>query len=935
MEKQKQARFKDLQQFEEDQDEMIEEEDDMEFDMIPINKQTVGQKNITSGSALETARFGNSKQAPTSIGNLGRNQGMGNRQSSALTFGKVKDDSSDLDSADFNPDQTDFRKATDFDILLGDSDSAHEEVDQSDHLNNQGDDLDQAVVVDGEEGEEETHQRSGEFLELNNDLLGEFTPKSAEWKRESLTKGHKIIVQEVESHSDDLNENIVESNNVESNVFKSDLHEESEEVEEQQYQEARFETNENKKQIKDESKDTQIKTGPYLNIFSSNEGRRSSANATMFADNLKNFSQMAKSSIDLQLPLTEETEMNRSQEIATWVSPRTSLQPTSNRKPPLRPGYGPKSSSQLNTPSRNRHQHHHEVDSEESQDEDAEDCGIEMKTIKFLFRIDNLFVRAKSIRTVLFFQNLKSNLKMYAGNRLSLETKVRALSKMNFIKKFSDKVKFYPRKAFLKWKLLSDEALIARLVTKIALNSRLNHMVALYRLRHRCLLNKIARQKELRSYKKAFEQIIELQEDLQRKKNDSHLNLIRGFNRIKDKYHRTVKVEILANRIESIFNKRNHLHTSVCRLKSIIKRRDELVRTLIQRQKFNHYQSFTKLTTLLGSRLPDPDLDLESLTRNCQSILKGAVAKNISSLFERVNNRSKGLTALKSLGDNLAQRSNSDGLKSLIDHARNAEPRESPAERLCKLLHKIMNNRLANGIKGIAEKAVSKKAWKVKNLIKQLYSRQEEKMRHSVQEMIYRVVDIITLISEPPEKKVVKFLTDFSKLERRRKKQFFDRLKEIQLKLDILAASQATLKWVQRNKESKFENTVARSLIRLESFLTMQDILRKIFKNDVRFGFIRIRNESLTLHYFGQTNKILREQISVTFKPMINKRLRLAMLAIKRQAYRRFIKRIKLDQIIASPAVIHEEEILPVDIVFQRIGLSNVRLTSSKSLATV
>ena len=186
-------------------------------------------------------------------------------------------------------------------------------------------------------------------------------------------------------------------------------------------------------------------------------------------------------------------------------------------RPPTNPK-SPNPLSLINSPNKAIHPRRpeHEVDSDESVDGEADaESGVSMKSIKFLCRIDNLVVRAQYKRSLEFIKRFKlMTINSLISKQLLLK-RVTAMKSMKIFRKFGEKLKYYPRKAFLKWKIVSDDLFLAKRIPKIALTSRINHQVAIMRMKYMINLKKTSQQIKLRRAEKVVKRLVDLHERLE------------------------------------------------------------------------------------------------------------------------------------------------------------------------------------------------------------------------------------------------------------------------------------------------------------------------------------------------------------------------------------------------------------------------------------
>ena len=150
------------------------------------------------------------------------------------------------------------------------------------------------------------------------------------------------------------------------------------------------------------------------------------------------------------------------------------------------------------------------------------------------------------------------------------------------------------RKAFIRWDTFSRQSLVQYCAEKIPINSRINHMIALYRLL------RVARQTKvkIRKYEEHtefFETVIRQYNSLNDKYN-SVANLTEAsFGRIKDHYIRCSKLIALDSITRKILTRHSFASESMVRFKEVISIKTRLFYTLRNSSNIRVSEAFQKL----------------------------------------------------------------------------------------------------------------------------------------------------------------------------------------------------------------------------------------------------------------------------------------------------------------------------------------------------
>ncbi len=496
--------------------------------------------------------------------------------------------------------------------------------------------------------------------------------------------------------------------------------------------------------------------------------------------------------------------------LANFLSPRVGPP----KKPPINPNF--RTSSTFHSPKRNANLKREDVDdieSDESVQENGDDAesGMKMNTIRALCRINTLFVRAKTQREMEFWKSFKFLTVGSIINRKRLANRVSKLISMNFIHRFTDYLKLYPRRAFLKWKVLSDDMFMARQIPKIALTSRINYQIAIIRMKHMVNINKTKKNIKLRKAQKVVTQLIEMHEVLTRKKNDSHANKLHAFSRIKDKYHRSVLIEIIANTVESVFEKRKITRRFI----DILKKRSVIVHRvfnkLVQAQTTKENVAFERLGLQAANIAQEEEFNAVSRLDLYSTIqyLKKAASQNLENISSRPKAPTKLLEKLHSFINKKEKTLKSEVLTKL--KGGQTPVQLDAASRIEQIFRRIKERNERVVFRAIKDKKRILHKRKVDRVIRKLIESQQDKMRQSIQELHQSTKESKSrFINREITRKaaVTKFMTDISRFERQRKMTFFTKLQYLISELKMHTYMDELHRWSRVYKDIKTRDSL-------------------------------------------------------------------------------------------------------------------------------
>lgn len=547
----------------------------------------------------------------------------------------------------------------------------------------------------------------------------------------------------------------------------------------------------------------------------------------------------------------------------------------------------------------------HEVNSNESVDGnlDEAESGIEMKTLKFLFRIDNVVIRNQSKHVVELFNRISQTAKNLIENRQRHLQRVQALSKMQFLQRFRERMRLYPRRAFLKWKIHSDELFVASKLPKIALVGRLNYMIAMFRFMYMINLQRTKKQVSLRKVSKGIKELIHLQERLEVRKNDKHANMLHAFSKLKNKYHRTIKIEIFANTIESLSTRRHFKEAFFSNLCEKRRQTRSALHNLLRTQNSKLSSAFSSLClhTQYTSESTDSHPDIPSTLELYSSIqsLRRSVSSTLQSVFSHPQSVQKGLIRLYATMDS-AQRKI---MRKPFVWARGVQGKRLRGGvcALARVVDRIVSSRMRTAFRSLLSKRLQAEQKKVARVIIRLVRHQQEKVREAVQNMMYVVDTVVEEVkkTEVDESTFIAAMSNICRLERNRKRLFFNCCQSLIAELKMQSYMVSLFAWSRSTKAAKFENALNRKSKTFEAFLGLQSFMRRKLSGGLKLALLRIRNESFLVQHFKNPKRLSQEFNTWTFEPLRLKRLRVGFEAIKRKFYKVTVHRMKMEKVIS------------------------------------
>lgn len=172
----------------------------------------------------------------------------------------------------------------------------------------------------------------------------------------------------------------------------------------------------------------------------------------------------------------------------------------------------------------------------------------------FLHKIQKIFNKAKQNRLKKIF-NIHNTQEI---NSLAIEdVRARRLQNFKFMKKIASKRPLGKKRAFLKWKVMSDIDLQETCIKRFAVCARLNYAIAVYRMRWIVDRHRISN-KYLDGdyYLEALNEFVIRSERIQRETYSNRNQLEWGFKQIKKRYEWKLKLDEFEARYDDIMAQR-------------------------------------------------------------------------------------------------------------------------------------------------------------------------------------------------------------------------------------------------------------------------------------------------------------------------------------------------------------------------------------------
>lgn len=407
-------------------------------------------------------------------------------------------------------------------------------------------------------------------------------------------------------------------------------------------------------------------------------------------------------------------------------------------------------------------------------------------------------------------------------------------------------------------------------------------------------IKRAERNKELQTFLRGFKNLKNITDDIIHIKTDNYSNLLRAFSRIKDKHHRSIKVEIISNQIEAIFNKRNYSSLFFERLKTLTMRQNDLISRLVKTYESKKHTACSRLLSnyyaSLGSEDGVSSADiLASLTS-----LKRAVTEQMRPVFEVPEEYYQGLGSVCDLIDKKEKALYREFLSKLL--ARN-EDREFSVNIYDSCIEKMREARLRDAMrrmKEIKERTITEnRAIALKKIALKIIHAQEAKEKESIRKL--HNCCLISVETSTKKHGALKIVPNLERLILNRKRAAFYKiiymLKMLQFKSHLVDVHA----WIDANKKARCTGVVKNKTKMIDTIFRVQRNLRIYSRKTMALSFLKIQVEAVKQTYPNNTKRLVQEANNLILEKLIQKRLKPGFEAIRRRYYRRTIQRLKLD----------------------------------------
>ena len=586
---------------------------------------------------------------------------------------------------------------------------------------------------------------------------------------------------------------------------------------------------------------------------------------------------------------------------ALFTSELMNLEKSAYARPP-RAGSARRRSSFIQGPSPDRRPRPKamlEKSSEESDDSETgagNEANLHMKVIKFLFRVDKLFIRAVYARKLLFLRQLKLCRSSAAQDSLLTRKRAEKFGRMRCWRNFAERLVLYPRRAFLKWKIHSDEAFLALKIPKIALMSRINYMIAIFRFKSMVNARKveehIRKKKRVSGARRMFRKFDELCQE----RNNEHKNYYIGFTSIKDKHHRTVRTEIVCNLLQSFFSRRQHSYVLLESLLESRNRRRVAIKKVFESFASKTGQAFCKLLkNQLSSRtLAEEDISYIDLWTSFSS-LKRAVSLPIEAILKRSEKRAEAVSQMCCTIKSREGTFKKAAMNLIVSKSISQQTR---ASYVWSTLDKVVQELRCFSFRQIKFKAINGRKNLIRQMLRMLIDKQAKKVRFVMAELLDSLQYIVKQIDT--ETNLLRLEAVFNKLMSQRQRSFMVKFGFMVQELKMQSYLSDLHQWAIARKKTQFSSKIKEKASYLEGTLKLEEILRKLNRFNLRASLLRVKYESLALLHFGNMEKLIEHFEEGVFVPIKQRKMRIAFDSIKRRFYKVVIKRMRLARAIAQ-----------------------------------
>lgn len=177
----------------------------------------------------------------------------------------------------------------------------------------------------------------------------------------------------------------------------------------------------------------------------------------------------------------------------------------------------------------------------------------------------------------------------------SVDPRAIKLLRFNFVKKLTNERPPNKSKMFLRWKARTDYELQNMCIKKFALQARINHSVAIYRLRWIVERDSRHKRAKLRKYRRVMKAFLHRTERIKRETYSNRNQLQHGFRNIKNRYLWTLNLDMMNDVLSDVLGQKKVLREAFDDIHAFGRRRKRLVERLVGRQTMKEQDGLRRL----------------------------------------------------------------------------------------------------------------------------------------------------------------------------------------------------------------------------------------------------------------------------------------------------------------------------------------------------
>lgn len=264
-------------------------------------------------------------------------------------------------------------------------------------------------------------------------------------------------------------------------------------------------------------------------------------------------------------------------------------------------------------------------------------------------------------------------------------------------------------RAFLRWKVKSDIKLQNQCIKRFAVNARINHAVAIWRLRWLVERSKLESQTKERGYQDNLEEFLSRMDRVKREVYSNRNQLQNAFINIRRQYNYVKKVEEFEIKCKKILKERDMTQTAFYSIRKASQLKKFLVEKLMFAQDQKLRRGYEGLIDNYRRYLADKtSLMSENIIQTSLNILEAKAAKNVTKCFNTNPNYERGLDRLSKVMQN---RQKLDKTYALNKVCTSMTGHQKKVQNALAKLEKIAKDVSSNNLRKLRENNKLKKAF--------------------------------------------------------------------------------------------------------------------------------------------------------------------------------------------------------------------------------